>query len=239
MKWLRLCFVGMLGWATVAQSAPIHIKVDLDSNRTSSTNAGVPPLNTQGGYTSWDVTNLGTAAGSNVTVIDGITLELFGFSSANQSRGRAEEPQTPWRSLTRDFIFNEGASGRAVALRLTGLDLGKYRLHSWHWDSVVTTSENFIQVEVRGAGVGGVTTILDDMQPFSRSPLDNMFTKTAEGVVELIFREDDAATATDPVDGNRARLNGFIIRSVPEPCAIALSAIACIGLFGYGLRKRR
>jgi hypothetical protein len=222
---------------TRSHSAPINISVDLDTNRTSGTVTGSPPFNTQTGFTSWDVTNVGTA-GTMIT-IDGTTFELFGLAAANQSRGRDTGSGDAFDNLTRDFVFNEGASGRAVGLRVTGLDVGAYEMQSWHFDSVVMNVENFIQVETRDQGVAGSTITHVDMRPFGPTPANFQFNVTAAGQVkEIIFREDDIATATDATDQNRARLNGFTIRTIPEPGSLALVMAACMAAcFRRGIRS--
>src|SRR5688572_11876043 len=115
-----LAFAWPAAFPMSGRAAPINLSVDLDTNRTSGTVTGSPPFNTQSGFTSWDVTNVGTA-GTMIT-LDGTTFELFGLAAANQSRGRAIGSGDAFDNLTRDFVFNEGASGRAVGLRVTGLD---------------------------------------------------------------------------------------------------------------------
>jgi hypothetical protein len=211
-----------------SHAAPINISVDLDTNRTSGTAAGSPPFNTQTGFTSWDVTNVGTSG--TTIAIDGITFELFGLNAANQSRGRTTGSGDAFDNITRDLVFNEGAQGRGVGLRLTGLDVGTYEMQSWHFDSAVMNVENFIQIEARDQGTSSGTPLVD-MRPFGPTPATFQFSVTAMGQVkEIVFREDDVATATDPTDNNRARLNGFTIRTIPEPGSLALVVSACLVL---------
>jgi hypothetical protein len=201
--------------------AAVNFAVDIDSTRLSSSDTS-GTLATQAGFTSWDLTNVAT--GGNLLVLDGVTFEIFGLAAANQSRVRtAGGGGGPYDALLADFVYNESAAGRAVGLRITGLPVGTYSMQSWHYDASTLTSENFIQIEVRNQG--GSATILVDNRPFSTEAASFSFDVTEAGQVkEIIFREDDAATATDPTDSNRARLNGFTL--VPEPASLTLLLLA-------------
>jgi hypothetical protein len=210
--------------AATAMAAPISVAIDVDSTR--STTGG--PITTQPGFTSWDLTNVATAG---TTIAEqGATFEIFGLAAANQSRFRAVGDGTYFDALTRDLVFNEGASGRAIGLRITGLDVGIYQMRSWHFDSDpnVLMTENWIQVEVRNQG-GSATTLVDKF-PFGSTPAFFKFEVTAAGQVkEIIFREDDAPGAVDLVDQNRARLNGFTLKTAPEPASIGMALAATLG----------
>jgi hypothetical protein len=75
------------------------------------------------------------------------------------------------------------------------------------------------------------------MLPFGPTPASFQFQVTAAGLVkEIIFREDDAPTATDSGDQNRARLNGFTLVTVPEPATAILLAM---GLTALAAPRRR
>jgi hypothetical protein len=217
-------------FSTNAWAAPINVSVDIDSTRISGTNT-TGTITTQPGFTSFDTTNVGTA-GTMINV-DGVTFEIFGLAGANQSRIRtAGGGGGPNDSLLTDFVFNEGAGGRAVGLRITGLDVGAYQMQSWHFDSDagVRANDNFIQVEVRNQGGPGTTLV--DSFPFSENATSFGFSVSTPGQVkEVVFREDDVATTADPTDQNRARLNGFTIRTIPEPASLALVVAACLAAF--------
>lgn len=209
------------------------IQIDIDSTRLSGTNT-TGTLATQPGFTSWDLTNVATS-GTTITE-QGVTFEIFGLNAANASRVRATGGGGADDSLLRDFVFNEGANGRAVGLRITGLAAGTYSMQSWHYDSdsTVTTTENFIKVEARDQG--GSATALVTKHPFGLTPASFSFTVTDGVAKEIIFREDDAATATDPTDQNRARLNAFTL-AVPEPATAGILVIAAGAL--ASTRRRR
>jgi hypothetical protein len=212
--------------AARAHAAPISVAIDIDSTRTSGSATG-GTITTQPGFTSWDVTNVATA-GTTITE-QGATFEIFGLNAANASRVRATGDGTSNNALTTDFVFNEGAQGRAIGLRITGLDVGTYDMQSWHFDSDagVVSAENWIQVEVRNQG-GTATTVVDKF-PFGSAPAAFQFDVTAVGQVkEIIFREDDAAGMVDPTDQNRARLNGFTLRTVPEPASLGMALAAML-----------
>jgi hypothetical protein len=211
--------------------AAVNIAVDIDSTRLSGSDTS-GTINTQPGFTSWDLTNVGTS-GSTLT-LDGVTFEIFGLAAANQSRIRTSGGGGDYNSVLTDFVYNEGASARAVGLRITGLPVGTYSMQSWHYDASVMNSENYIQIEVRNQNESGSTIVLVDNRPFGTEPASFSFDVTAAGQVkEVIFREDDVATPTDPTDSNRARLNGFTL--TPEPASLALLAFAA----SLAFRRRR
>lgn len=215
--------------------AAVNIAIDIDSTRTSgSATDGL--IATQPGFVSWDLTNVIGAGGSTITE-QGATFEIFGISN-NQSRYRATGGGGSENDLLTDFVFNEGAQGRAVGLRISGLPAGLYAMQSWHYDSTSTVidTENFIQVEVRDPG--GSPTILVDKFPFQTAPTTFQLQIDSDGQVkEVIFREDDEANpAGDAGDQNRARLNGFTLVTVPEPASMGLSIIGIV-LLGALRRK--
>jgi hypothetical protein len=196
----------------------LDIKVDIDSRRTSGSDTS-ESISTQSGYTSWDLTNV-LANGSTITV-DGVTFEIFGLAAANQSRNRGATGGGggPLNNALTDLVFNEGVAGRFVGLRISNLPLGIYAMQSWHYDSfsTVISTENFTQVEVQTQGVSGSTVTYADNVPFSTTAIPFLVHVTSPGEVkEIIFREDDVPTATDPVDQNRARLNAFTLLSPVE-----------------------
>lgn len=231
MKAHLVCLVAVFALVIPGSAyAAVNIAVDIDSTRLGSSDTS-GALVTQPGFTSWDLTTVATSG--NLKTIDGLTFEIFGLAAANQSRVRtAGGGGGPYDALLADFVYNEGAAGRAVGLRITGLAVGTYSMQSWHYDSSTLTSENFIQIEVRNQG--GSSTILVDNRPFGTEAASFSFDVTEVGQVkEIIFREDDVATATDPVDSNRARLNGFTL--TPEPASLSLLLLAG----GLALRRRR
>jgi hypothetical protein len=244
MKRVRgFCLIGMLACATTARAAPIQIKVDLDTNRTNSTTGtGSPPLHTQSGFTSWDVTTIGTS--STVNTLDGIGFQLFGLSASNNTRGRAFGSGGAYENLTRDFVYNEGADNRGIGLRISGLDVGTYSMRSWHYDSTasVLASQNLMLVDVRNQGGAVYDTPVQDFL-FSGLPVFFKFEVTAPGQVkELIFREDGSVLPPpDPIPASyyRARLNGFVVTSVPEPSSVCLAGLALVALAIGGARGRR
>jgi hypothetical protein len=218
--------------AATAVAAPIDVAIDVDSTR--STTGG--PITTQPGFTSWDLTNVGA---SGTTIVEqGTTFEIFGLAAANQSRFRAVGGGTFFDALTRDLVFNEGATNRAIGLRITGLDVGAYAMRSWHYDSDpnVLATENWIQVEVRNQGGAAEPPVVDKL-PFGSTPAFFKFDVTDVGQVkEIIFREDDAPGTVDLIDQNRARLNGFTLRTVPEPASFALMLAGALA--GVAVRRR-
>jgi hypothetical protein len=212
-------FVACCALAAVSQSAhALDIKVDIDSRRVSGSDTS-EAITTQSGYTSWDLTNV--AANGTTLTTSGVTFEIFGLAGANQSRNRGVGGggSGALNDALTDFVYNEGAAGRSVGLRISGLPVGIYAMQSWHYDSfsTVITTANFTQVEVQTQGVAGSTVIYADMVPFSTSPISFLLPVTAPGQVkEVIFREDDVATAADAQDQNRARLNAFTIATPVE-----------------------
>lgn len=233
---MRMLFLAAAAAALAARAhaAPISVAIDIDTTRTSSTATG-GTITTQPGFTSWDLTNVAT---SGTTIVEqGTTFEIFGLAGANQSRIRAAGDGTSNDALMADFVFNEGASGRAIGLRITGLDVGLYAMQSWHFDSDggVRSNENWIQVEVRNQG-GPATTVVDKF-PFGSQAASFQFEVTAVGQVkEIIFREDDAPGDVDPTDQNRARLNGFTLVTIPEPASLGLMLAAALA--GVAARRK-
>jgi hypothetical protein len=208
----------MLLLAAASPAPALDIKLDIDSRRIgSSDTSGV--ITTQSGFTSWDLTNIPT--GGTSTTVDSITFEIFGLVGGNQSRTRGTGGGgggTLNNALT-DFVFSEGAQGRFVGLRISNLPVGVYALQSWHYDSlpVVISRENFTQVDVQTQNVAGSAVTYADMAPFSTTALQYLLHVSSPGEVkEVIFREDDAPTVTDPLDENRSRLNAFTLRSLSE-----------------------
>jgi hypothetical protein len=199
-------------------ASALDIKVDIDSMRTSGTATG-GPIATQSGFTSWDLTNVATE-GTTIT-LEGVTFELFGFNAADQSRIRLTGT-TPnggggtFNDMLADFVFNEGADGRAIGLRITNLPVGSYTMQSWHHDFGIGTPE-VTQVEIRNQGQpADPSQIVIPATPWSNSPLQYPLQITTAGQVrEVIFREASA--------GNRARFSGFTLSDVPPPLPIELT----------------
>lgn len=225
---LAAVYVLVFSWPALAA---VNIAVDIDSTRLSGSNTS-GTFTTQTGFTSWDLTNVGTS-GSTLT-LDGVTFEIFGLAAANQSRVRTSGGGGgACDALLADFVYNEGASGRGIGLRITGLSVGTYAMQSWHYDSGIG-GDNFIQVEVRNQGDATWPTVISQ-RPFGLDPASFTFEVTQAGQVkEIVFREADAPTETDPTDSNRARLNGFTL--TPEPVSLALVLLAA-GV--SSIRRRR
>ena len=218
----RITFACVVSWIALgfsSSSFALDIKVDLDSMRTSGT-ATAGPLSTQAGFTSWDTTNVGTD-GTTITV-EGVTFEVFGLNAANQSRVRTNANGTlnggggTFNDILGDFVFNEGADGRAIGLRITNLPVGMYTMQSWHHDLTIATPE-VTQVEIRNQGDPvDPSQIVVPASLWSNSPLQYPLAITTPGQVrEVIFRESSA--------GNRARFNGFTLSDVPPPLPIELT----------------
>jgi hypothetical protein len=232
MKSCIALFIAAIALSTAGASvaAPLNIAIDADTTRTSGSATG-GTITTQPDFVSWDLTNV-LAQGTTI-VEQGVTFELFGLGAANKSRVRAAGSGDSFNALTTDFVYNEGSANAAVGLRMTGLPVGVYAMQSWHFDTDpnVVGTENFMKVEVRN--MGGTAATLVSKSPFSPTPIAFQFDVTDAGQIkEIIFREDDAATATDAVDQNRARLNGFTLTAVPEPSAAGLL------MFGIALARR-
>lgn len=185
-------------------ASAIDIAIDIDSTRTSATDTS-GAINTQSGFTSWNLTNVGTS-GSTINV-SGITFEIFGLADVNQSRVRPSGNGTGFNSVTTDFVFNQGGGG-GVGLRITGLSVGTYDMQSWHFDSTLDNSNEFVQIEVRNQGQTSPPPLVDAFA-FANSPASFQVPVTAAGQVkEIVFREDSA--------NNRTRLNGFTLTSPPS-----------------------
>jgi hypothetical protein len=80
-------------------------------------------------------------------------------------------------------------------------------MQSWHYDSTLTNSNEFVQIEVRNQGQTNTPPIIDSFA-FANSPAAFQVPVTTAGQVkEIVFREDSA--------NNRTRLNGFTLTSPP------------------------
>jgi BNR repeat-containing family member len=201
---IALVLVVSLFMAGPERASAIDIAVDIDSTRISASDTS-GTINTQPGFTSWNLTNVGTS-GSTITV-DGITFEIFGLAAANQSRVRPSGNGTNFNSMTTDFVFNQGSNGAGVGLRITGLPVGTYDMQSWHYDSTLNNSNEFVQIEVRNQGQASPPPVVDAFA-FANSPASFQVPVTAAGQVkEIVFREDSAT--------NQTRLNGFTLTSPP------------------------
>lgn len=213
--------------ASTACAQPLDIAIDIDSTRLSGTDIS-GEIVTQPGFLSWDMTNVGTS--SDPLTVDGVTFQIFGLQGANQSRVRAAaDPPGESESLLRDFVFNEGANGRAVGLRISGLPVGAYAIESWHYDSVLITEES-TQIEIRNQGGSPYNGPDFPTFPFGTSPGFLRFDVESDGLVkEIIYREAS--------DTNRARLNAFRLQAVPEPTSIVLVAMG-LGLAACRGRRR-
>src|SRR5262245_21127516 len=154
----RIFLLSLIFVAGRVSATPINIAVDLDSlNVLNGTGSPPASLETQPGFTSWDVTTL-PVSGATKT-IDGITFDLFGFTAGNQSRYRnAFDPRdVPGDFFLRDFVYADQNSITAdpfIGLRISGLDLGTYEMQSWHYDGlfIALRDRNFVQIEVRNQG---------------------------------------------------------------------------------------
>src|SRR5215212_9680674 len=116
-------------------AGPVNIAVDIDSIFVRPGTGPTPPaVETQPGFTSWDLTSVGVPEATKS--IDGITFTLFGFSSPFQSRYRNAQLPSDISGdfLLRDFVFNEPDENCFVGLRIAGLDVGAYAMQSWHYD---------------------------------------------------------------------------------------------------------
>jgi hypothetical protein len=237
---LRLLFALLAISVNRAWATPINIAVDLDSLNIIGGN-GSPPVSveTQPGFTSWDVTTLPVSGATKV--IGGITFDLFGFTVAGQSRYRnAFDPRDiPGDFLLRDFVYNDDslALNPFIGLRISGLDAGTYSMRSWHYDGlfIALRDRNFLQIEVRNQGSASPPPIVDAF-PFGFDAAEFQFDVTSSGQVkEIIFRADGGFSTSGTNFVNRSRLNGFTLVSVPEPNVSVLCMFAA--LLSMGRRR--
>jgi hypothetical protein len=217
-----LAALGQTAWA-----APIDIAIDIDSTKVSGTDLS-GPIVTQSGFTSWDLSNFASGGAGSTIVEDGITFQIFGTGNS-ATRVRPAGAGGEFEAITTDFLFNEGNGGQAVGLRISGLDVGLYGLQSWHFDSTgsVLNNPNAVQIELRNQGDPSGAPIVDNFL-FGASPATFQMSVTEVGQVkEIIFREDS--------EFNRARLNGFTIRTIPEPTSLGIALLAAAAI---SLRRR-
>jgi len=141
--------------------------------------------------------------------VDGVTFEIFGLNAANQSRirltGTPPVPNGgggPLNDLLADFVFNEGAEGRAIGLRISGLPVGTHSVQSWHSDQTINPQEA-TQVEIRNQGQAqDPSQVVLTGVPWGATPAEFLLeVRQPSEVKEIIFRESST--------GNRARLSGF------------------------------
>jgi hypothetical protein len=208
-----------------SNASPVNIAVDIDSVFVLPGTGPTPAaVETQPGFTSWDLTGVGVLGATKT--VDGVTFTLFGFSSSFQSRYRNSQLPTdvPGDFLLRDFVFNETQDDCFIGLRISGLDVGAFAMQSWHYDGLHNVldagNSNFIQIEVRNQSEPSPPAVVDHFA-FSMMPATFQFSVDAPGQVkEIIFREDSLKNAT--------RLNGFKLISVPEPSTILVVTAAAV-----------
>jgi hypothetical protein len=235
MNWKAVCTLCAISACVAGRSfaGPVNIAVDIDSTVVIPSNGSAPPaVETQPGFTSWDLTNIGTTATKSV---GGVTFTVFGFLLPGQSRYRNAllPSDIPGDFLLRDLVYNETFDNCFIGLRIAGLDVGTYAMQSWHYDGLHNVLDagntNFIQIEVRNQGEPSPPPIVDHFA-FQMAPATFQFTVDAPGQVkEIIFREDSSKDAT--------RLNGFTLVTVPEPTTAWLTVIA-LGCIAQLPRRR-
>lgn len=214
-------------------AAPVNIAVDFDS--TDARVGGSTVITTQPGFTSVNLVRPNQDAIFSSFAIEGISFDLWGLrpwpfldgytNAFGGSRNRGVGDGSAYDDLLQDFAFAEVGDGVYLYLRISGLPVGSYQMTSWHFDSLLLNlpDENFMQIEVAnqpGSNMSLSGTVLIDHFPLSPVAKTFGFEVTTAGQNKEIFFRDDTATFGTT---KRARLNGFILASVPEPaCGVML-----------------
>lgn len=219
-------------------AAPINIAIDLESNRPFGSMGQLSP--TQPGFQAWNISHFDdqsfstgpfNTGGVTFELLAGAPSPMFGFDmifhgSRNRQSSDGGGGGGPSNDLLNDFAFAEGARQSLLALTISGLPVGDYRMTSWHYDSLVLGDPpNLMQIEVGNLGatpgVGG-SVVVDNLS-LSELPQTFSFEVTAPAQVKhIVFRNDNPDTGR--TGDYRTRLNGFVLASVPEPGAAALLA---------------
>lgn len=240
MNWKTICVLCTLCAVSICPvghtfAGPVNIAVDLDSTYALPSNGPSPlAVQTQPGFTSWDITYIDFAGATKS--IDGVTFTIFGLPGLMHSRYRnaSTSADVPGDLLLRDFVFNEAEENCYIGLRITGLDVGTYAMNSWHYDGfsfvLQAGNTNFIQIETRNQGQPSPPPVVDNFA-FQMAPASFQFSVDAPGQVkEIIFREDSLKNAT--------RLNGFTLTTIPEPTTAWLTTLS-LATFTHLPRRRR
>jgi hypothetical protein len=247
-----LCLAVALGGAiTMSVAAPIDVAVDLDSRNNLGTFNPSLPLTTQPGFSSWELMSALIPHNEQ-----GVSFLLFpwetggGTPLAGTRTRNLLSPGTGGGggandALLTDFVFadvppsllNNPRTNPAAGLRLliSGLEPGRYRMTSWHFDSGVVASANRIRIEI-GNRMESKDVAIPTF-PLGTAPATYLFDVTALGQQkEIDFLVTLEGNRDDPFFLARSRLNGFTLASVPEPASFVMITIVLPALVN---RRRR
>jgi hypothetical protein len=214
----------------------INIAVDFDSSVGLSAIGVGGSIATQPGFLSWNANWAFNYPASGPLTADlktqffaqGVEFGLQAFRPGPSgletpnflgSRDRPTFQGQP-DDLLRDFVFAEGAEGTFLHLTMSGLPAGTYRMTTWHYDSFFgsTAPAATMQIEVgdkQAGAIAAATTVVVDNFPLGTSPQVFEFqVDSSNSVKEIVFRSDNQF--------HRARLNGFALVRIPEPCTCLL-----------------
>lgn len=203
---LALATVLALVLAAAPAGAATIFKIDIDSTTDTQGDVGDRPIETEPGYTSFDVTN------NTSIIIDGVTFTQVGKDG---DRNRTEATT----DLLTDFTYDSGSAN--LGLQIAGLDEGVWEAKLWSFDSRHTT-----QAQQQEVGVtDGITTQLDDglFDPNEDNPAIFQFDTTDfDGDVTVFVKGT----------GDGARFNGLELMLIPEPTSLVLLGVGGMLLLG-------
>ncbi len=259
-----LSLTALLGGAMNAGvfAAPVDIAVDIDSRRGTGGALIIPEASiaTQAGFRTWNLTDWGFTG--PMLIEQGVTFSLipwWTFSSVPQpsigsrvrllGNGVFDGGGGTFNDVLSDFAYTEidmfalsnprQPDPKEVALKLTisGLDPGRYKMTSWHYDSTVVSAENIINI-----GIGdesGPRQLVAENLPLGIAPAMYTFEVTSVGQVKVVDYLAIAALNPNSTVGNlaRSRLNGFTLVSVPEPASLTILAATLSALAIHGRRR--